>query len=221
MQRVAFRILSVCLGIFFVSAAAADAWPDTRLARTELLALVQTLNADLLSGNSATLTLDRWCASHKLASPSTVIAERIRGADKAPSADIRALLRVGADEPVNYRRVQLKCGTHILSEADNWYVPSRLTPEMNRQLETSDIAFGRAVQALNFRRQTLAAKLLWEPLAPGWDMRAAEQDRPGATVQIPPHILEHRAVLLLPDGTPFSTVVESYTAATLDFRRLP
>ncbi len=40
----------------------------------------------------------------------------------------------------------------MLSEADNWYVPVRLTPEMNQALDTSDIAFGRAVQALQFRR---------------------------------------------------------------------
>jgi len=45
---------------------------------------------------------------------------------------------------VKYRRVQPSCGDHILSEADNWYVPRRLTPEMNRLLETTDVPFGRA-----------------------------------------------------------------------------
>ena len=36
---------------------------------------------------------------------------------------------IGPDEPVAYRHVRLRCGDHVLSEADNWYVPSRLTPE--------------------------------------------------------------------------------------------
>jgi hypothetical protein len=39
--------------------------------------------------------------------------------------------------------VHLKCGERVLSEADNWYVPARLTKEMNQSLENSDIAFGR------------------------------------------------------------------------------
>jgi hypothetical protein len=50
--------------------------------------------------------------------------------------------------PLSPRAVAL--GNYILSEADNWYVPSRLTPEMNQALETTKFAFGRAVQAQRF-----------------------------------------------------------------------
>ena len=50
------------------------------------------------------------------------------------------------------------CGSVVLSEADNWYVPSRLTPEMNRLLDTTDAPFGRVVQAVHFRRRTLDRK---------------------------------------------------------------
>jgi hypothetical protein len=32
---------------------------------------------------------------------------------------------------------------------------------------------------------------------------------------LPSHVLEHRAVLTLPDGTPFSEVVETYTGNVL------
>ncbi len=46
------------------------------------------------------------------------------------------------------------CGGHVLSEADNWYVPARLTPQMNRALDTSDTPFGAAVKALDFHRAT-------------------------------------------------------------------
>jgi hypothetical protein len=191
-------------------------WPDTPVSRLEVLALIQTLNADLLGHHSATLTLDRWCADHDLGRPATIVAERVRGAVKPASPDVRKALAVDAGTAVTYRAVRLKCGDRVLSEADNWYVPSRLTPEMNHALETSDIAFGRAVQALNYSRRTLDARLLWSPLAPGWE-KTGLPGGSGVPLAIPHHVLEHRAVLLLPDGTPFSLVVEDYTAAILDF----
>ena len=57
--------------------AAPVAWHDSYTTRLEALALLQSLNADLLSHDSATLTLDRWCAAHQLANPSTITAERV------------------------------------------------------------------------------------------------------------------------------------------------
>ena len=50
-------------------------WQESFTARLEALALLQTLNAELLSHNSATLTLDRWCAAHRLASPARIVAD--------------------------------------------------------------------------------------------------------------------------------------------------
>lgn len=191
-------------------------WPDTPVARIEALALVETLNADLLSHDSATLTLDRWCADHHMATPATVTAERVRGVDKPASAEIRAALQVDAATPVAYRSVRLRCGALVLSEADNWYVPGRLAPAMNQALESSDIAFGRAVQALHFARHTLSAELLWSPLPAGWEMQGLPATGSGA-LAIPHHVLEHRAVLTTPDGRPFSLVVEDYTEAVLAF----
>jgi len=139
-------------------------WQDSFTARLEALALLQTLNAELLSHDSATLTLDRWCAAHQLARPARVVAERVDGAYRAPTGEQRQLLGVNATEPIRYRKVRLICGGRVLSEADNWFVPVRPTAEMNRVLDTTDTALGRAVQALNFRRWTLSAKLLWSPL---------------------------------------------------------
>ena len=192
-------------------------WQESFTARLEALALLETLNAELLSHDSATLTLDRWCAAHRLASPARIVAERVAGEEQAPTDEQRQLLDVSATEPIRYRRVRLICGDHVLSEADNWYVPARLTPEMNRLLDTTDTAFGRAVQALDFRRRTLSAKLLWSPLPQGWEMGAPLPKRTGATLTIPHAVLEHRAVLALPDGTPFSEVVETYTCEVLAF----
>jgi hypothetical protein len=194
-------------------------WPGTVASRLEALASLQGLNAALLSHQSATLTLDDWCGRHHIATPAKIVAEVVHDEGKAVTPEIRAQLRAGPADLVRYRHVKLRCGGVVLSEADNWYVPARLTPAMNEALDTTDVAFGRAVQDLHFQRHTLSARLLWSPLAEGWD----EADgRPvpvasGRTMTIPPHVLEHRAVLTLPDGTPFSAVVETYTGGVLGF----
>jgi hypothetical protein len=200
-----------------VLAGAPPPWPDNLVGRLEALALIESLDADLLSHDSATLTLERWCADHKLADPPRIVAERVRDVVKPASAEVRAALDVKPEEKLDYRRVRLKCGEHVLSEADNWYVPSRLTPEMNHVLETTDTPFGKAVAALHFRRHTLSADLLWRPLPKDWEMGAAPaQDEKGA-LAIPGHVLEHRAVLSTPGGEPFSEVVETYTDEVLAF----
>ena len=190
-------------------------WSGSFTARVEALALLETLNAELLSNNSATLTLEHWCDIHQLASPPRIVAVRLHDVDKPASPEQRRELGVTPAEQVRYRRVRLKCGSVVLSEADNWYVPSRLTPEMNKLLDTTDTPFGKAVQPLHFQRHTLSAKLLWHPLPDGWEMNAASVN--AADVPMPAALLEHRAVLTLPDGTPFSEVVESYTANVLGF----
>src|ERR1700680_2940197 len=48
-------------------------------------------------------------------------------------------------------------------------------------------------------------------------MDAPQRERRGATLTIPHEVLEHRAVLTLPDGTPFSHVVETYTSEVFAF----
>jgi hypothetical protein len=222
--------LSACIALPFLAGALwADGsggpglpgWRADFVARLEALALLQTLNADLLSHDSATLTLDRWCESHKLASPAKIVAEQVQGVDKAPSAEQRRELGVNENEPVRYRRVRLRCGDYVLSEADNWYVPSRLTPDMNHELDTTSTAFGRVVQPLHFSRHTLSAKLLWMPLPAGWESGAAAPSESSGALQVPPQVIEHRAVLTLPGGTPFSEVVETYTNNVLAFPEPP
>jgi chorismate-pyruvate lyase len=193
-------------------------WRDTLTTRLEALALLQTLNADLLSHDSATLTLDRWCETHQMASAPKVVAERLPDVDKPPTDQQRGELAVTASEPVRYRRVRLHCGDHVLSVAENWYVPGRLTPDMNHQLETTDVAFGRAAQPLHFTRHTLEATLLWSPLPSGWDREP--KSLPARSIAWPgdgADVLRHRAILVLPDGRPISEVVETYTMAVLAF----
>ncbi len=192
-------------------------WHDDATSRLEALALLQSLNAELLSHPSATLTLERWCGAHHLAPEAKVVAERVQGEDKPLPADARDQLQIGTDEPVRYRRVQLACGGHVLSEADNWYVPSRLTEAMNHELDTTDTPFGKVVQALHFRRQTLSAELLWSPLPQGRENEASLPASRGATLVMPHHVLQHRALLFDQSNRPFSLVVESYTSQVLAF----
>ena len=207
--------------IVFISAASAretaQLWPGTPLARTQALALLQTLNADLLSHDSATLTLERWCRAHRMASPARVVAQRERGDDKPLPAEWRSRLAIDASEPVKYRRVQLKCGDHVLSEADNWYLPNRLTAAMNRELDHSDVPFGKVVQPLHFRRKTLSADLLWSPLPAGWELHRAQLRSTSGALAMPHFLLQHRALLFDGDGRPFSALVETYTDQVLAF----
>lgn len=167
--------------------------------RQDVTALLQSLNGRLLANPSATLTLDAWCVERGLAVAGTkVVAEPVEGEEKEADETVRSLLAASADEPVAHRRVRLRCGSLVLSEADNWYVPAMLTTEMNRTLRTTNVSFGRVVAPLGFTRETLDADILW----------AGEGDRPH-------HVIRHRARLLLPDGRPFSALVENYTAAVL------
>ena len=185
--------------------------------RLELLALLQTLNADLLSHDSATLTLERWCAAHRLAEPARVVARRVLDASKPIPPELRAALALGPDEPLAYRRVQLVCGIHVLSEADNWYVPGRLTAQMNRQLDETDLPFGKVVKPLGLQRHTVSAQLLWSPLPSGWEMSARSDD--GTPLRLPPALLQHTAILSTARHEPFSAVVETYSSELFAFVR--
>lgn len=192
-------------------------WPGDTLGRAQSLAALQSLEIMLLTRDSATLALDAWCADHHIDAPgSKIVADRDRTITKTPTADQRRRLGVTDDEPIRYRRVRLRCGAHVLSEADNWYVPSRLTQQMNAALDGSDTPFGRVVQPLRFRRQTLSARLLWSPLPAGWDT-GAPSGRDSPTLDIASYVIENRALLVTAAGTPFSEVVETYTRDVLDF----
>jgi hypothetical protein len=137
-----------------------------------------------------------------------MVAVRVPTEPKPPTDEQRELLQVGPLEPVRYRHVQLKCGTLVLSEADNWYVPGRLTAAMNHLLETTDTPFGVVVHDTHFYRHTISTHLLWMPLPPGWEMNPATSPAGTATLSVPAKVLEHRAVL---------TLSETYTGNVLAF----
>jgi hypothetical protein len=162
-------------------------------------ALVQALHARLLAGHSATSTLETWCAEQGLADTAKVRAVRVEGVVRDAPPEVREALQVEADVPLRYRRVRLVCGTRVLSEADNWYVPDLLTSAMNATLDGSDEPFGRVVKPLGFQRQTLGDATCWPDCGEG----------PQATV------LEVRAVLRDHRHRPFSYVIERYLQGVL------
>jgi hypothetical protein len=151
----------------------------------------------LAAQDSATAALGKWCEARHLAEPALMTARPVKDADVPPSVDLRDRLGARPGEPVGYRHVRLSCGGIMLSEAHNWYLPSRLTTEMNRALATSDIPFGKVAAPLHFTR---------EPL----------QSRRGRSAACPARtILSHRAMLRLPGGQPLALLVECYTSANL------
>lgn len=197
----------------------APAWPDALLTRTQVLALVQGLNAEILASRSATATLEKWCRDHALAPEPRVVAEAVRGEPRAPTAEQRQRLQADSVEVVRYRRVRLRCGEHVLSEAENWYLPGRLTFDMNLALETTNTPFGRVVAPLEPYRRTFMARLLWSPLPEGWE-RASEAVPPCRStgpLAIPGALFEHGAVLLDRDNRPIAEVHEVYQGALLAF----
>ncbi len=153
---------------------------------------VRALNAALLSRPSATETLARWCADHRLASDAKIVAVKVPGATMPPGAEISALLGDPDPAVIKHRRVDLNCGAHGLSIADNWYRADRLTPDMNSALEETQAPFGVVVKPLGFTRRTVG---VWFSPHPARDAI----------------VLRHRAVLSTSAGLPFSVVVERYT----------
>ena len=195
------------------AAGAQPAWPDGYVQRLRALARLQELNADLLSHNSATAVLQRFCDRHGPYPGLKITARREAGPARPAGAAERRDLKVGPDVPLRHRRVALMCGDLVLSRADNWYRPDRLTAEMNRRLEATDTPFGRVVAALEYHRRNLAARLLTEPLPSGWESQPPEAN--AQPFRPPGQVLEHRAILVTPDGAPFSLVVETYADTLL------
>jgi chorismate-pyruvate lyase len=196
-------------------------WRDTFESRVEILALLQSLNAEILAGTSATRTLEVWCGEHRMADDPKIVAIRVPAARKEPTAEQLQRLDVRDAAEVQYRRVELRCGAHVLSEADNWYVPARLTPEMNALLTTTDTPFGKAVQPLQPYRRTIAVTMLWLPLPRGWELQRRPRFRSRArrTLMLPKEVFQHRAVLYTAGHVPFSEVVETYQSDLLAFPR--
>jgi hypothetical protein len=168
------------------------ALPAAQAAPNEAIARLHAFEAQLEAHPSATAVLQDWCDAH--APGSRIIARQPQSAFLSPPEAARRALAITPGERVRYRRVQLICAGRVLSNADNWYLPGKLTQAMNAILDNTQTPFGVAVAALNFSRRNLETRYL---------------PRGGESV------LSHSAVLATAKGEPFSFVVETYTKAIL------
>ncbi len=171
-----------------IAALLLGACSDSRLIRLE---------SALAARDSATVALERWCADEGIAREAPILAVRLSGHNAPTPAGLHDILAIGPEEPTGYRHVALSCGGTVLSDAHNWFVPSRLTGQMNAKLVVSDEPFGRVAASLAFRRERLESR------------QGRLAGCPSGTV------LSQRALLRLPDDRPLALLVECYTAANL------
>ncbi|MBR0683752.1 hypothetical protein GXW74_24965 [Roseomonas eburnea] len=146
---------------------------------------------------SATRLLASWCAERDIGD-GPIRVERHAVPASAPGAEvITALLGAGGPDGVRHRRVTLRRGGAALSDCDIWWLPSRLDPTMQAELDGTDRPFGLVVEGLHPIRRMLSEAIL----------------PPGG-----PHILEHRALLLAGTGAPrpIAMVRELYRRALIE-----
>lgn len=161
-------------------------------------ASLDAFEAKLAEHDSATVALGEWCAVRQIASPAVItVSDRVQASSNEPPAKMRRLLGIDTGDGLAMRHVHLDCGGKTLSIAWNWYVPSRLTPEMNTALATTNAPFGKVVAALRFRRVAIEA------------VKGPADNCPAETIST------HLARLILPNGKPLAYLVECYTAANL------
>jgi chorismate-pyruvate lyase len=111
--------------------------------------------------------------------------ERVAGEPIKLNATQEAELAPNGDA-VLHRRVKLVAAGAAVSEADLWYLPSRLWPGMAERLRDTTVPFGTVVSPMRPRRHVLAS-------------------RAGG-----PWMLEHDAVLHDRDGRAIALVAERY-----------
>ncbi|WP_375410793.1 hypothetical protein [uncultured Methylobacterium sp.] len=174
---------------------------DDIVRRRSTAELVSLLTDRLLTGPSATAILEDWCREHGFAPEPILLAQPVEASRKVPTPRQCERLAVEDAGIVRYRRVRLTCGDRVLSEAENWYVPGRLTGTMIRILDTTATPFGRVVHPLAPSRRNLSLDVLWTP----------EAGEPGPETPL----FAIQAVLSTGDGTPFCEVTETYRGAVV------
>lgn len=197
-----FSRLSCLVALALLAACVSPRAPMPSAARE-----LERLNKTLLASDSATLTLEAWCSQRGLADPPIIVAKIEANEDRPASAEQRVRLKLAIDEPIRYRRVELVCGEAVLSVAENWYVPRRLTSEMNAALETTQTPFGKVIRPLDPRRINLGVtRSDW--LAAEFSGKAAA-DLPDCTDTA----FSHAALVTRADGLPLAEVLENYPVA--------
>jgi len=167
--------------------------------------LAHTLSERILAANSATFELERWCMERGIGDGRIVaLCDRTARAEALDDASREAAYPRDCAEN-RFRRVKLATSGIVVADALNWYFPSRLTAGMRDVLDTTDVAFGRAITALDPRRRTfLVHQCAREQLA---EARRSQD--------MTPVIFKHHALVLGSDGALLAVVHERFRAALL------
>lgn len=156
--------------------------------------LVIELSERILRANSATRELEQWCGQHGLGDGRVfALCERDARPQRLDDASLDALAYPAAREHALFRRVRLATAGLVVAKALNWYFPENLTPEMHRQLLTTDTPFGRVVAAFSPRRRTFFVT------------RRQHPDAEGSQVSFEHHAAVHSAA-----GAPLAVVHEQF-----------
>lgn len=170
-------------------------------APVEWAAELDRFDAGLRASGSATAFLEQWMTARMgEAVPGAAVRVRLRAAPGRQTApDAAARLGLAPETELAYRSVWLVRGGRILSGAENWYVPERLSPAMNRRLAEGCVPFGRVVRPLAPARETFAVDRLWD----------------GRGAAVPPRLTRHRALMRDAEGRPLCVVSETYMRSIL------
>jgi hypothetical protein len=168
-------------------------------AQSPIPAVIQDLSARLIAGATATQTLLAWCDEHSLSEGPITVAIRQCFSPAVVPGDVLPALRLDPGEGISCRHVRLMRGSLPLAAAENWFVPQRLTADMNEALIRTDVPFGRVVAPLRPLRRTLAAHL------PSYS-------------EI---VLVHKAVILSSAGAALAYVKETYSLDLVSFASAP
>lgn len=128
---------------------------------------------------SATGLLQAWCEARGIGEGPVRALRHPGPAEPLPAEAAHWLLAPGAPQDVLHRRVTLLRGTVGLSDCDIWWLPSRLTPEMQATLDSTDRPFGAVVEALRPVRRVLAETLLPQGGPHGLEVQAQLVAGPG------------------------------------------
>lgn len=155
---------------------------------------LQAFSAFVIAQPTVTRALELWRHQHGfggLALTAVLLASVAPvTADAALSADLQLL----PGERVLRRHVALQQGPARLVIADNFFVPSRLSPVLAETLLTGDVPFGKLIAPLGGYRIHRSAAITTDATS-----------------------LRHRAVVCLGDGTRVAVVNEQFLPAVLDW----
>ena len=159
----------------------------------------------LQSSNSATATLEEWMAQRDGQAHYALRARAVAGEPRPASPAQRTRLQLDPGMDVRYRHVELVYNELVLSTAENWYVPARLSMDMRDALDGGGLPFGRVIEELSPKREMLSSEKIW-------NTGSAVGPTPP-----PEHILRFRALVLARDGMPICEVDEVYMRTVVTF----